>query len=291
MLDPAQLERLISRRPDRIAHVGDGAAGAVHRLHFADGSTLIAKSPLGAALPPGIPSSLLVESQLLQLLAARSVLPVPRVIHAAPDLLIMQDMPGGSSFDVRSERHAAELLAGLHATTSPDARYGLELDGFIGPLPQPNSPTGSWREFFRQRRLLHMTDAAAAEGALPARLASRLHRLAGSLNSLVPDRPPPSLIHGDIWSGNVLAQRGRITAFLDPAAHYAHAEVELAFITLFSTFGRVFFDRYHELRPIDPAFWTSRRHLYNLCPLLVHVRIYGGSYLSQLDSTLATLGF
>ncbi len=79
--------------------------------------------------------------------------------------------------------------------------------------------------------------------------------------------------------------------FVDPAIYYAHPEIELAFTTLFGTFERPFFDRYHELRPIAPGFFEERRDIYNLYPLLVHVRLFGGSYVSSVERTLRQFGY
>ena len=88
----------------------------------------------------------------------------------------------------------------------------------------------------------------------------------------------------------MLAERDHITGFLDPAIYYGHPEIELAFITLFNTFGEAFFHRYHALRPIAPGFFEQRRDLYNLYPLLVHVRLFGGGYVPPIERTLAGLG-
>jgi fructosamine-3-kinase len=104
-----------------------------------------------------------------------------------------------------------------------------------------------------------------------------------------PERP--SLIHGDVWTTNVLAEGEQITAFLDPAIYFAHAEIELAFTTLFGTFGPAFYERYHQIRPIGPGFFETRRDLYNLYPLLVHVRLFGGSYVNSVHQILARFGY
>ncbi|MBX7253467.1 MAG: fructosamine kinase family protein, partial [Candidatus Promineofilum sp.] len=120
---------------------------------------------------------------------------------------------------------------------------------------------------------------------------ARVERLAGHLDHWLTAPAAPSLIHGDVWTTNVLARGGRITAFLDPAISFADAEIELAFIGLFGTFGRAFYQRYHALRPIAPGFFEERRDLYNLYPLLVHVRLFGGSYVGQVERVLADYGF
>ena len=100
-----------------------------------------------------------------------------------------------------------------------------------------------------------------------------------------------SLIHGDVWTTNVLARNGRVTGFIDPAIYYAHAEIELAFTTLFGTFDEDFLRRYEELRPIAPGFMEVRRDIYNLYPLLVHVRLFGGGYVASVESILHRFGF
>ena len=94
-----------------------------------------------------------------------------------------------------------------------------------------------------------------------------------------------------MWDGNVLCQNGRIGGFVDPAIYYADPEIELAFATLFNTFDRPFFDRYTEIRPISPGFFEERRHIYNLYPLLVHVRLFGGSYVNSVDGVLQRFGY
>ena len=90
--------------------------------------------------------------------------------------------------------------------------------------------------------------------------------------------------------GNILVEGGRVAAFIDPAISYSHAEVELAFGTLFGTFTERFFDAYRSARPIDDGFFEARRDLYNLYPLLVHARLFGAGYLAQIDATLRRFG-
>lgn len=126
---------------------------------------------------------------------------------------------------------------------------------------------------------------------LPAPVLRRLGRFCERLDKWLVEPERPSLIHGDVWTTNVLAVGDRITGFVDPAIYYAHSEMELAFITLFGTFARPFFARYEEIRPIAPGFFAERRDIYNLYPLLVHVRLFGGSYVNQVDRTLRQFGF
>jgi fructosamine-3-kinase len=226
---------------------------------------------------------------MLRYLASHSELPVPEVLHAAPDLLIVSYVPGGNRLGPQAQEHAAELLAALHDVRAD--RFGLELDTLIGGLHQPNPWTASWLAFFAQERLLYMAREGEQAGRLSVTFRQRVERLAGALPRWLQEPPFPSLIHGDVWTTNVLTVDGRITGFVDPAIYYADPEIELAFSTLFGTFGEPFFRRYQELRPLEPGFFEERRDLYNLYPLLVHVRLFGGSYISSVDQTLRRFGF
>jgi fructosamine-3-kinase len=270
-------EQLRSARP-----MGGGCIGEVYRVELADGTTLVAKVDREGA------SHLEREAYMLRYLRGNSGLPVPEVYHGSETLLLMEFVEGSSRFSEESERHAAELLAALHGITA-DA-YGHERDTLIGSLDQPNPWTGSWMEFFREHRLLYMARVAHEAGRLPAEDLERVGRLAERLEGLIGEPEQPSLIHGDVWSANVLARGDRIAAFLDPAIYHADPEIELSFINLFDSFGEAFFERYGEIRPIRPGFFEGRRDLYSLYPLLAHVYFFGGGYLGSVRSTLRRFG-
>jgi fructosamine-3-kinase len=266
-------ERLKSARP-----MDGGCIGEVYTLELEDGTPLVAKVDREGE------SHLEREAYMLRYLREKSDLPVPEVYHGSETLLLMEYIEGDSEFSDGAERQAAELLAALHGITA-DA-YGHERDTLIGNLDQPNAWTESWIEFFRDQRLLYMAKVAQEAGRLPMEDRHRIERLAGRLDDLVDEPERPSLIHGDAWSANVLARGDRITGFLDPAIYHADHEMELAFISLFDSFGEPFFERYREIRNIREGFFEARRDLYNLYPLLVHVYYFGGGYLGSVRSAL-----
>lgn len=251
-----------------------GCVGDVRKLKLADNRIVVAKLGAGGVL----------EGRMLSDLAARSKLPVPSVLFADDALLLMTFIETSGSLTDSAQEDAADHLAALHAITGD--KFGFDYDTVIGGLHQPNLWTQSWRAFFRDHRLLHTGRVALDAGRLPAVTFRRLEKLCARLDRWIDDSVTPSLIHGDMWTGNVLCRDGRIAGFVDPAIYFADAEIELAFSTLFGTFGERFFQRYAELRPIRPGFFEARRDLYNLYPLLVHVRLFGGSYVAQVDQIL-----
>lgn len=270
--------KLTSTRP-----MGGGCVGEVYRVDLSGGSTVAVKVDR-----TGGEAQLQLEGYMLNYLRQKSNLPVPEVYHSSGSLLIMEFIEGSSGFSRAAERHAAELLANLHGISNEC--YGLERDTLIGGLHQPNPRTKSWMEFFRDQRLTYMAQVAYDAGRLPGGLLGRIMTLAERLDEFIQEPEQPSLIHGDVWGGNVLAGTHEVAAFLDPAIYYAGPEIELAFITLFNTFGDAFFNSYAEIREIREGFFEERRHLYNLYPLLVHVRLFGGGYVSSVDNTLRRFG-
>lgn len=279
----AEIQSVLGRTPQQLMPLSGGCIGEVFRVRLTDGADIVAKVADGSGM------KLDLEGYMLRYLAEHSRLPVPKVLHSSDQLLLMEFVEGDSNLDAQVQRHAAELLAELHAIKG--RAFGLERDTLIGGLHQPNAEQESWVGFFRERRLLYMAREARRAGRLPQSTLERIEKFSQNLERWLHEPEYPALIHGDMWTTNILGRHGRVTAFIDPAIYHGHPEIELAFSTLFNTFGRPFFERYQELRPIAPGFFEERRDIYNLYPLLMHVRLFGGSYVSGVNRTLTQFGF
>jgi len=278
-----RIEACIGQRPDQLSRLSGGCVGDVFQAALPDGRTVVAK--VGEST-----SHLDLEGRMLTYLAQHSALPVPDVLFADKALLVMTWIESRGELGPQVQKHAAELIAALHAITT-DQGFGFAYDTVIGGLSQPNPWTSGWVDFFRNQRLIYMSEEAARCGRLPSTVQARLERFAASLGRWLEEPAQPALIHGDLWAGNILSASNRITGFIDPALYYADPEIELAFTTLFNTFGTAFFNRYSEFHTIKPGFFEDRRDIYNLYPLLVHVRLFGGSYVNAVETTLHRFGF
>lgn len=267
--------------PVEFAALRGGCVSDVMRVDLADGERVVIK--LGDET-----TDLVHEAMRLRYLADKTRLPVPAVIHADERVLIMTWVETRGGLTAAAQEHAAELLADLHGITA-DA-CGFEQGSMSGGLLKPAPWTASWIDFFRRHRLEAMAKAALDSGRLPRELMPRLEKLAGQVKRRLVEPARPALIHGDMWTGNVLCRDGRVAAFVDPSCYYAHPEQELAYSTLFGTFGKPFFRRYHAIRPIQPGFFEERLPMYNLYHLLIHVRLFGGSYVQAVAETLDYYG-
>jgi fructosamine-3-kinase len=268
----------VDERPTALVELDGGEMGTAHRVDFADRDPLVAKT--GDA-------PLTVEAEMLAHLADAR-LPVPDIHRAADDLLLLEHVEGESRLTPAVERDVADHLAALHETTA--RAFGFERDTLTGTLVQPNPWTDSWVAFYRDRRLRYAAEVAREAGELPPGLAARVEDVAGDCDALLAEPDAPSLVHGDAWTNNVLARDGEVAAFLDPATYYAHAEVELAYLDWSGTVGDPFFERYDARRGIAPGF-ESRRDVYALYPLVVHVYYFGDPYREELAATLSRLGY
>lgn len=202
---------------------------------------------------------------------------VPKVLKVGVNFLLMSWLQA-SSFDANSWVNFGLKLAQMHKLSSKT--FGLESDNYIGTLPQSNATTHTWTEFFVTQRLEPQIKSAVDSGIGSKAWIVKLDQLSVKLNNLIPEELP-ALLHGDLWSGNVMnTYKG--CAIFDPSVYYGHREMDLAMARLFGGFGSEMLGAYHSEFAIEPGF-LERVDLHNLYPLLVHVNLFGGAYVDQVE--------
>jgi protein-ribulosamine 3-kinase len=173
-------------------------------------------------------------------------------------------------------------LAELHSRTN--ASFGLDHNNYIGSLEQNNKQSESWPDFFINTRLRPQLALALERERIDVQTVESFNKLFKKVDSIV-DTRKPSLLHGDLWSGNIMVNERGEPVLIDPAVYYGNREVDIAMTKLFGGFDRDFYESYNSEYPLEPGA-EERFDLYNLYPLLVHVNLFGGGYLQQVKSCL-----
>ena len=261
---------------ERAEAVAGGDVNRALRAELDDGRTVFVKHRDGA--PAGMYRA---EAEGLRWLAEAEAIRIPEVValadDAEPRLLALEWIDRGA----RGAGHDEALgrgLAALHAAGAPC--FGLAEDNFIADIPQPNGPLPTWAAFHAERRVLHLGRRAVGAGLLPAGAGEKLERLAARMPELCGPEEPPARLHGDLWSGNAIADRAGSPVLVDPAVYGGHREVDLAMMRLFGGFSERVFAAYDEAFPLAPGH-EERVALHQLTPLLVHVLLFGGGYARQ----------
>jgi hypothetical protein len=173
-------------------------------------------------------------------------------------------------------------LANLHGNTS--AQFGFSHDNFIGSLPQSNTRHASWETFYAEERLWPQMLLACEKGYFDKTGERQLDALCRKLASICP-KESPALTHGDLWSGNFLCDGMGQPVLIDPAASFAHREMDLAMSRLFGGFDEAFYKAYEHAWPLEAGF-EKRMEVYQLYYLLVHANLFGGEYVGQVGEIL-----
>jgi fructosamine-3-kinase len=264
------------------ASVGGGSINRAARAELADGTSVFVKHRPGA--PRG---TYTVEADGLGWLAETGALSTPRVRglqdESEPRVLVLDWVERGRP----KQGHDEELgqgLAALHAAGADG--FGYPIDNLIGSVPQPNARAEDWSAFYGEQRILAMTRTAIDAGRLHTSFGARAERLVTRLPELVGPDEPPARLHGDLWSGNAIVDASGASVLIDPAVYGGHREMDLAMMRLFGGFSERVFAAYEEVAPLAVGA-SERVRLYQLYPLLVHVVLFGGSYVGSVDRTLA----
>lgn len=252
---------------ERIERLAGGDLSEVLLVRRPDGRTAVAKA--GSAVG--------TEAAMLRSLAAAGI-PTPLVEAEHEGALLLEHVANDGVFSAAAWADIGAALRRLHARTGDS--YGWPVDYQLGTVALDNRQGDAWPRFWGEQRLL------STARVLDRPWRERIDRLEPRLAGLLPPAPPAALLHGDLWTGNILVADGRLAALIDPACYHGHGEVDLAMLSFFDSPPPEFWDSYGEP---DPG-WPERRGIYQLFPALVHLRLFGASYAPRVDKLLSGLG-
>ncbi|QSE96195.1 fructosamine kinase family protein [Fulvivirga lutea] len=234
-----------------------------------------------ASLYPGMFAA---EAKGLNLLR-KSELIVPEVLEVINgqtyEALILENIRSGGQNKNTMEKFGGQL-AQMHRITQK--KYGLDHDNYMGSLKQYNKPHENWIEFYIAQRLEPQLEIAVKKGLADLQLQMKFEKLYKLLPKLLVIEQP-SLVHGDLWSGNYMINSDGNAVLIDPAVTFANREVDLAMTKLFGGFSQEFYSGYEAEYPTEKGL-NERLDIYNLYPLLIHLNLFGSSYRSQIISIL-----
>ncbi|HYE53273.1 MAG TPA: fructosamine kinase family protein [Chitinophagaceae bacterium] len=226
-----------------------------------------------------------IEAAGLNALKQAGCIKVPEVIavsnFGSQQVLILEYIKPGSRTTGFWEL-LGQQLAKLHSVQQ--TRSGFEHDNYMGALPQQNEWTNDWHTFFRDKRLKPQIELARQHGLLSNGHVKLFEKLYDRLPEIFTDEPA-SLLHGDLWSGNFLCNTQQEPVLIDPAVYYGNSSMDLAMTTLFGGFHKKFYDAYAWWRPF-PSNYEEQWQVCNMYPLLIHLNLFGSSYLASIEAGL-----
>jgi len=277
----ASLERTLGQPVTRATGIGGGSINEAYEVTLADGSQVFVKTH------PNPPNGMFqAEAMGLRWLEEAGAIRVPHVLavsDATPAYLALELLAPTRrqrSFDEQLGRS----LAALHAFGAPG--FGLDHDNFIGRLAQSNTPHEDWSSFYWAARLEPQLRLATDRGLIREGTRARFEALRRALPDLVGANEPPARLHGDLWGGNLHVDETGAPCLIDPAVYGGHREIDLAMMRLFGGFNPRVFAAYDEAFPLASGA-ADRVSLYQLYPLLVHVNLFGGSYVGSVERALS----
>jgi fructosamine-3-kinase len=225
------------------------------------------------------------EKRGLKLIQNQNVIKTPAIIdysvENAEQILVLEWIKEGKTSN-QFWKTFGEQLAALHHTNQDN--FGLEEDNFMGSISQSNKEDKQWNSFFIEQRLQPLINLCSNKNLLQPKHQHQFAVIYQRLPQIFDAAEKPALVHGDLWSGNFMCQDGK-PVLIDPAAYFGDRSVDLAMTTLFGGFDKGFYESYHYHFPL-PINYKEQWEVCNLYPLLIHLVLFGKTYLAQIEQTL-----
>jgi fructosamine-3-kinase len=270
-----KIEEQLGESFNVVSGVGGGSIADSNIIETASGKRFFLKT--------GFPGTMFInEANGLKELQKPDCIAVPEVIAADSGFLILElILPGRRQNDFHTV--FGRQFARLHKYTAEN--YGFYEDNFIGATPQKNIPSEqekkNWTEFYFNKRLMFQFRLAEKNGYATAELRNAFNIVENNIDKILKgSEEVPSLLHGDLWSGNYITGKNGEPVLIDPAVYYGHREADLAMTYLFGGFSDEFYHAYHETYPLKEG-WEYRLHIYKLYHVMNHLNLFGMGYYNQ----------
>ncbi|MDB5207603.1 MAG: fructosamine kinase family protein [Flavisolibacter sp.] len=264
-----------------VAAVGGGSINETYQLNFGDRKIFCKLN--SATMYPRL---FLKEQAGLALIAKQGIIKTPSAIDcfeaSGYQILLLEWIEEGERTQGFWKKFG-EQLAALHQLTNNS--FGLDEDNYMGSVPQQNNTETGWITFFIHQRLHPMINRCSEKNLLASTHHQQFEKLFVKLPDIFEPTEKPSLLHGDLWSGNFMCNQNKEPVLIDPAVYYGHRCMDLAMTTLFGGFHKSFYETYDYHFPF-PANYKEQWAVCNLYPLLIHLYLFGRSYLPQIEQTL-----
>ncbi|HKY17073.1 MAG TPA: fructosamine kinase family protein [Microthrixaceae bacterium] len=257
-----------------VTPISGGDISRAYRAVDRDGRVVFVKTREDP--PPGMFEA---EAASLRWLAETATVRVPEPLTWDETHLVLAWIEHGRSTPTTDAELGTDL-AGLHL--APAGRFGLAEPANLATIPLDNTPTDTWPEFLRARRLEPLVRLAVERGAIDTDATATFDRLLDDVAEHCGPAEPPARLHGDLWSGNVLVDAGGHPWLVDPSSYGGHREVDLAMLDLFGGLTSDIVDAYDERHPLASG-WRDRLAFNQLLPLLVHAVLFGGGYGARAE--------
>jgi len=278
-----KLKELFSNNANEIyfGSVGGGCINETYRIDFGNQHFFC---KINSAVK--FPQLFQKESNGLKLIAQQNVIEVPDVIDCfetnGQQVLLLEWINEGERSG-KFWKKFGEQLAALHGISNE--YFGLNEDNYMGSVPQSNKPADNWIDFFIQQRLQPLINKCLSQNLLSPKHQTQFENLYKQLPSIFDSEQKPSLLHGDLWSGNFMCNGNSEPVLIDTAVYFGHPSVDLGMTTLFGGFRSAFYEAYDYHSPFHSNY-KEQWQVCNVYPLLIHLLLFGRSYLSQIETVL-----
>jgi protein-ribulosamine 3-kinase len=226
------------------------------------------------------------EQMGLETLAQHSIIKVPEIYDCFEEdnyQILLLEWINPSERTPHFWQNFGQQLAQLHSVSN--TQFGLDHNNYMGSVPQLNSFSTNWNEFFSNQRLLPLIDKCLTNNLLSSKNVKQFEKLISRLSEIFGNDTKPSLLHGDLWSGNFICAQYATPVLIDPVVYFGHPSIDLGMTTLFGGFNSNFYDAYQSVTPF-PKNYEEQWAVCNLYPLLIHLLLFGQSYLHSIETTL-----